>query len=66
MRRLPKAILAAALCAAASCTRNPYDDPFWYWAPEPGSTLTPRVHEAAAQRAAARMAFGRRRMGPGV
>lgn len=44
MRRLPKAILAAAaLCAAASCTRNPYDDPFWYWAPEPGSTLTPRV-----------------------
>jgi len=44
MRRLPRAILAAAaLCAAASCTRNPYDDPFWYWAPEPGSTLTPRV-----------------------
>jgi uncharacterized iron-regulated protein len=47
-RRLPSALralacAATALASAASCTRNPYDDPFWYWAPEPGSTLTPRV-----------------------
>lgn len=43
-RALALTALAAALAAATpSCTRNPYDDPFWYWAPEPGSTLTPRV-----------------------
>lgn len=29
--------------APAACTRNPYDDYLWYWKPEPGSTLTPRI-----------------------
>lgn len=37
--------MAAALVALASAcsTRNPYDDLVWYWKPEPGSTLVPRV-----------------------
>ena len=39
-----RAFIALAACATlAACTRNPYEDPIWYWAPEPGSTLVPRV-----------------------
>ncbi|RLS27362.1 MAG: hypothetical protein DWH75_01525 [Planctomycetota bacterium] len=39
-----RAVIALAACATlAACTRNPYDDAIWYWAPEPGSTLVPRV-----------------------
>lgn len=38
------AFIALVGCATlAACTRNPYEDPIWYWAPEPGSTLVPRV-----------------------
>mgnify|MGYP007113550158 CR=1 FL=1 len=35
--------LAAVAALAACSTRNPYANDIWYYNPEPGSTLVPRV-----------------------
>jgi uncharacterized iron-regulated protein len=35
--------LAATLAAGWGCTRNPYDDAFWYYQPETRATVIPRV-----------------------
>ena len=37
------AIAAAAAACAAACTRNPYDDLFWYYQPETRAMVIPRV-----------------------